>query len=124
MCDLGLSDSVGSQGCIVPGAGAVAVAFSPVALRSFQFLLNAVQPPKQVTYVPSGGTIVRLGRIVISLTVSPKEEYLVLHISRRFAIQSLDFLVKSLPLGFSMCFALARVSAVYEAEVFLVLDTI
>lgn len=65
-----------------------------------------------VTYVPSRRSIVGLGGVVVSLTVSSEEKDLVLHIIRRLAIQALDFLVKSLPLGFAECFAFARISAI------------
>lgn len=77
-----------------------------------------------VTYVPSRRSIVGLGSIVVSLTVSSEEEDLILYIIRRLAIQSLYFLVKALPLGFSECLALAGVSAVDETKVFLILDAI
>jgi hypothetical protein len=108
----------------VPGVGAVAVEFGPVTLRSCQYVLNLVQPLLVVTYVPSRRSVESLGRIVVPLTMSPKEKDFVLHIIRRLAIHSLHFLVKSLPLGFSECFALAGVGAIDQAKVFLVLDAI
>lgn len=65
-----------------------------------------------MTYVPSRRSIVGLGGVVVSLTVSSEEKDLVLHIIRRLAIQALDFLVKSLPLGFAECLAFAGISAI------------
>lgn len=121
--DLGLGDAVGGQGCVVPGVGAVAIQLGPVALRHVNVMLNLVQlcAISGVTYIPSRCSIESLSRIVVALTMSSEEKDLVLHIIRRLAIQPLDFLVKSLPLGFSECFALAGIGAIDQAKVFLVL---
>lgn len=77
-----------------------------------------------MTYVPSRRSVVGLSRIVVTLAMSSEEKDLVLHIIRRLAIQSLDFLVESLPLGFSKCFALAGISLIDQAKIVLVLDII
>lgn len=74
-----------------------------------------------MTYIPSRRSVKRLGRIVVSLTVSAEKEDLVLHILRRLAIHSLEFLVKLLPLASSVCLALAGVGAIDQAKVFLIL---
>lgn len=76
------------------------------------------------TYVPSRRSVVGLSRIVVTLAVSSEEKDLVLHIIRGLAIQTLDFLVEPLPLGFSECFALARVSLIDQAKIVLVLYVI
>ena len=40
MRDLGLGDAVGSQGCVVPGVGAVAIQLGPVALLHVNAMFN------------------------------------------------------------------------------------
>ena len=69
-----------------------------------------------MTYVPSRGTIVRLGGVVVAFAVAAHEQDLIHGVEVRVGVQRVHDLSESLPLS-SVAGARTRVCLVYEAKV-------
>lgn len=94
---------------ISPRDCTVAIKLRPVAL---QVVSRRIQMNRASTYVPGRSSIVGLRHIVVSLAMSSNVKDLVIDVGITGSIESLDLVLKPLPLRLGAGWVICRVSIV------------